>query len=68
MQTFWIYFFIFLCLSVLTQAFLYLFGTDQYRLDFLHGFGQIVIITLIALIASYTLRKKKNEYKKEKAN
>ncbi len=67
MRTFWIYFLIFLCLSLLTQAFLYLFGSDQYSLDFLHGFGQIVIITLIALIASYILRKKKNEYK-EKAN
>ncbi len=67
MRTFWIYFFIFLCLSALTQVFLYFFGSDQYNLGFLYGFGQLAIITLIALIASYVLRKKKNEFN-EKAN
>ncbi len=68
MRTFWIYFFIFLCLSISTQAFLYFSGTETYTFSPLYILGQLVIITLIASIVSLMLRKKKNEYKQEKAN
>jgi len=68
MRTFWIYFFIFLCLFVLTQIFLYFSSAETYAFTPLYVLGQLLIVTLIALIVSMMLRKKKNEYKQEKAN
>lgn len=67
MRTFWIYFFIFLCLSILTQAFLYFSGSEQYNFDIIHSVRLLVLTTATAFLASYILRKKKNPYKR-KAN
>lgn len=67
MKTFWTYFLIFLTLTLLTQIFLYFSGGELYVFDYKYALLQLSVIFLTALITSYILRKRKNEYNK-KAN
>lgn len=67
MRTFWIYFFIFLVMCILTQLFLYFSAPEKYTFDIVHGAGYLGIICLSALLTSYILRKRKYSLK-EKAN
>jgi len=67
MKTFWIYLFIFLSLLGATQLFLYFSSNEAYTVDYKQLLIHLVIIVISALIVSYMLRKRKNEYN-EKAN
>lgn len=61
MRTFWTYFSIFMVLTIMTQAFLYIYA-EQYVFDWVKSIGYLALITVIALIVSFMFRKPKNPY------
>lgn len=68
MRTFWTYFFIFLAIVVIIQAFQYITSNQAFEFDYGIILKQLSLVILIALITSYIVpRKKKNPFK-EKAN
>jgi len=60
MRTFWIYFFIFLFLTIVTHSFFYLTRKGQQEFSISSFLVELVIIFITALLISYILRKKKN--------
>lgn len=67
MKTFWIYLFIFLSLLGVTQLFLYFSSNEHYSIDYEQLIMHLVIIIISAIIVSFMMKKRKNEYN-EKAN
>ncbi|SEF50721.1 hypothetical protein [Sphingobacterium lactis] len=67
MRTFWTYFFIFLTLVVILQVFNFFFSSSSFDVHLSDIIKQLTLVTLIALITSYIVpRKKKNHHLKKK--
>jgi len=68
MRTFWTYFFIFLALVIFIQVFLFFTSNNTFELDYAAILKQLSLVTLIAVITTFIVPKKKKNPFREKAN
>ncbi len=65
MRTFWTYLILFLILMLATNTLIYFTTSKPYEFNTAELIIEFIAIVLIALLASYILRKKKNIYTKK---